>query len=353
MRLGLRRMRGDAERRWRCRASAACSQRESRQRSRVDLRGVDLATGRCRFALASSRRSSPVSAIHLASTSSESGSASCRTDACHLETRRNTRPAAGRSVARRRRSAGAGRSGRRTRPRRCAALDVRAPDADEAELAVHRPLLLAHAGTQQLARGLLGAPLTAGIERELRDDPAPSAVALPDLGRRAARRCPTAARSPPAPRRPEREPSAVPGSAPGSPGEEDHALRVTRNLCEGAHHHRLTAAVRLRQRDRRPQTSVELVAELRHQPPLILRKLDVPFRDENLAMTRFHPQKAHRPDYARCTPSVLATSWPCEAAFLTALGLLLASPWPSSWLRNDRGHLRALADAVQLERTLG
>ena len=59
-------------------------------------------------------------------------------------------------------------------------------------------------------------------------------------------------------------------------------------------HHGLTMAVSVRERDRGPQSGVQLVTELRHQPRLILGKLDIPFRDENLAMTRFHPKKAHR-----------------------------------------------------------
>src|SRR5438874_83404 len=36
-------------------------------------------------------------------------------------------------------------------------------DPDEAEVAVHRPLLAVDAGAQQLARPLLGAPLAAGV----------------------------------------------------------------------------------------------------------------------------------------------------------------------------------------------
>src|ERR1700691_3940813 len=83
-------------------------------------------------------------------------------------------------------------------------------------------------------------------------------------------------------------------SAPGGAGEEDHALGVAGHLVERAHHHRLAPAVGLRHRDRCPQTGVELAAKFRHQPPLILRKLDIPFRDESLAVTRFHPQKTHR-----------------------------------------------------------
>jgi hypothetical protein len=47
------------------------------------------------------------------------------------------------------------------------------------------------------------------------------------------------------------------------------------------------------------------VAEFRHQPLLILRQLDFPLCDENLAVTRFHPKKTHRqimPDGGR-TPA--------------------------------------------------
>src|SRR5579875_1573994 len=95
--------------------------------------------------------------------------------------------------------------------------------------------------------------------------------------------------------------------------EEDHALSVTRNLGEGANHHRLTVAVLVRQRDGGPQSFVQLAAELRHQPLLILRKLDISLRNENLAMTRFHTKKAHRqimPDRWRAAAPVPCCSRP-------------------------------------------
>ena len=63
-------------------------------------------------------------------------------------------------------------------------------------------------------------------------------------------------------------------------------------------------AISVRKGDGRPQSGVQLVAEFRHQPGLILGKLDIPLRDENLAMTRFHPKKAHRqsmPDTSRAS----------------------------------------------------
>ena len=74
-------------------------------------------------------------------------------------------PAAAR--ARRPRSACAGRPGTR-RPGGAhapvgLAAGVLAAHADEAEVAVHRPLLVVHAGAQQLAGALLGAPLATGV----------------------------------------------------------------------------------------------------------------------------------------------------------------------------------------------
>lgn len=64
--------------------------------------------------------------------------------------------------------------------------------------------------------------------------------------------------------------------------------------------------VRMRERNGGPQPRVQLVAEFRHQPRLILRKLYIPLRDDNLAVTRFHPKKAHRqsmPDAGRGSQS--------------------------------------------------
>jgi len=100
-------------------------------------------------------------------------------------------------------------------------------------------------------------------------------------------------------------------------GERRSRARRRAHLGERAHHYRLAPAVGLGHRDRGPQASVELVAKFRHQPPLILRKLDVPFRDENLAVTRFHPQKTHRrimPDGGRASLYLVVF----EAALLTA-----------------------------------
>lgn len=105
--------------------------------------------------------------------------------------------------------------------------------------------------------------------------------------------------------------------------EEDHAFGVARYLGERANHDRLSMPIGMRKRDGRPQPGVELAAELRHQPRLILRKLDIPLRDDNLAMTRFHPKKAHRqsmPDADRA-PNYF---WAAALTRLRPAGLLAA-----------------------------
>src|SRR5262249_6279346 len=56
-----------------------------------------------------------------------------------------------------------------------------APHADEAEVAVHRPLLLVDARLQELARALLGAALAAWVVRRARDDRPAGLVALERL----------------------------------------------------------------------------------------------------------------------------------------------------------------------------
>ena len=94
----------------------------------------------------SAARSPPRSDIHLASTSSASGSRSPSGGLGAIrETRRSTRSGARRYRCRRRRSAGADRAGIRSRRR------SDAPDRDEPELRVHRVLLRGDDRAQELA----------------------------------------------------------------------------------------------------------------------------------------------------------------------------------------------------------
>ena len=129
------------------------------------------------FAWRDQARSSPVSAIHLASTSSESGrresaiapgqvgelDAVLAQQAARLRHVGDDRLVRVDQVGVRAASAGAA-LGAAASPRGLARASVEPPvDADEAEVAVHRPLLVVHAGAQQLAGALLGAALAAGV----------------------------------------------------------------------------------------------------------------------------------------------------------------------------------------------
>ena len=136
-------------------------------------RGSTWRPGRCMLALVIRRRSSPLSAIHLASTSSESGS---RARAVGLGLVREldavlVQQAAGLRQVGDDRLVRVDQVGVRdaleVRPARlsCGRRRLAAPHADEPEVAVHRPLLLVHARLQELAGALLGAALAAGVVR--------------------------------------------------------------------------------------------------------------------------------------------------------------------------------------------
>ena len=138
--------------------------------SRWTCRGSTWRPGRCMLASAMRRRSSPLSAIHLASTSSESGSRGepygprlvRELDAVLVQQAAGLRQVGHDRLVRVDevgvRDAAQVASGESSR-----ALRLAAPDAQEAEVAVHRPLLLVDARLQQLARALLGAPLAARV----------------------------------------------------------------------------------------------------------------------------------------------------------------------------------------------
>ena len=141
------------------------SQRASRARSRRTRSGSTWRPGRCMFASPIRRRSSAVSAIHLASTSSESGSRALpygrgwsgnatqyslsSSPVCgHVGDDRLVRVD----------QVGVGRV-----PAPPGARPSAAPHAQEPEVAVHLPVLLVDARAQQRAGALLGAPFAAGV----------------------------------------------------------------------------------------------------------------------------------------------------------------------------------------------
>ena len=216
------------------------SQRARRARSRRTLLGVDLAPGQVHVGLADQpplvggqRHPLGEHVVGVGQPGAAVGPRVVRErDAVLVE------QLAGRR-ARRRRSACAGRSGRRTGAGRAvSALAEPAPHAQEAELAVHRPVVLVDARAQQLARALLGAAFAAGV---IADRRAGAPARRPQLARpRRARASASAGRAPTAARRArrggaEREPSAASasrGCAAGGAREEDHALGVAGNLVE-------------------------------------------------------------------------------------------------------------------------
>ena len=274
-------------RRWRSRRSR--SQRPRRQMSRWTWRGSTWRPGRCMFALEIRRRSSPLSAIHLASTSSESGS---RARAVGLGLVREldavlVEQAAGL------RQVGHDRLVRvdQVRVRDAAQVLVErlaAPDPDQAQVAVHLPLLLVDARLQELAGALLGAALAAGVvrgdalargaglARGRGDAPAALEVREHDLpeerddddrrgaegdGHRGAYCAPPAARGKKMTR-------------PASRGISSNARTISASRLPDSRLHR----------NRGPHALLELTAELRDEPLLVLADLDVALGDQLLAV---------------------------------------------------------------------
>src|SRR3954471_24793135 len=75
--------------------------------------------------------------------------------------------------------------------------------------------------------------------------------------------------------------------------EEDHPVGGARDLLERAHHLGLPAAALGLHRDRGPHPLLELAAELRDEPLLVLAHLDVALGDQLLSIARAHPQELH------------------------------------------------------------
>src|SRR3954469_25251033 len=197
----------------------------------------------------------------------------------------------------------------RGRPWPLRRLRHRAPDADEPEVAVHRPLLVVHARAQQLARPLLGAPLAPRVVRGARDDRAARALALHRLSDRRQEQIPQQGDDDDADGDGGKQHFGGPSPRPrfsGSAGrsrEEDDALGVARYLLEGLDHLRLAASGGRTARHGGPETLVELPAELLHQTLLVFGHADVALRDEDLSVARLHAQELHRrADYVKGGP---------------------------------------------------
>ena len=220
--------------------------------SRWTCRGSTWRPGRCRLASAIRRRSSPFSAIHLASTSSESGSRGGAVRARlvrELDAVLVEQPAGLRQVGDDRLvrvdQVGVGHAARgRGAVVGDRAGGLAAPDAEEAEVAVHRPLLLVDArlaGARGRAarrgardRGRSGAvvALARGLLRARRRVERRSSHGRLISHSRARTTIAVAQRAtvmpPPALLRPA-----------GRAREEDDAVGVARDLLEGADHLRL------------------------------------------------------------------------------------------------------------------
>ena len=171
------------------------------------------------------------------------------------------------------------------------------PDPDEAEVAVHRPLLVVHARAKQLAGALLGAPLAAGIvERQLLEPFAAAAGGLVALRRSIAPRISGADRTRAIRASASRANSIASWAvSPRGARKEDHALRLDRNVAEVLDELRLaTPAAGVRRRDRRPHALVELAPELLDEALLVLLHARIALGEENLTMTGLHAQELDR-----------------------------------------------------------
>src|SRR3954454_14720300 len=85
----------------------------------------------------------------------------------------------------------------------------------------------------------------------------------------------------------------------GGAGEEDHTVGLTRDLLEGADELGLTAPRLALHRNRRPHPLLELSADPREQPLLVLADPDVPLGDQLLAVAGTHAQELHPPIMSR------------------------------------------------------
>ena len=169
----------------------------------------------------------------------------------------------------------------------------RAPHPEEAEVVVHRPLLLVDARAQERAGTLLGPALAAGVigprgrALSVRAEPRPRLVEAGDdqVGEQRQRdegsRC----------ERQQHGPESLPAAR--RPREEDHALGVTRDLLEGLDHLRLATAAPVGLGHRGPEPRIQLTAKFLDQSQLILGDLDVAFGQQHLTVAGLHPQEAH------------------------------------------------------------
>src|SRR3954469_10240069 len=178
------------------------------------------------------------------------------------------------------------------------------PHAQEAEVAVHRPLLLVDAGAQELAGALLRTALTTGVVA------AGLAAAARLLAGAARVHAPVQPRQRDLPEQGEHDDRggaqrdghrgrpALPGAA-RSAREEDDAAGVPRDLLDRAPHLRLPPAGLGDRRHRRPHAVVQLAAEELDEALLVLGDIDVALGDQLLAGARSHAEELHRTDYAR------------------------------------------------------
>src|SRR5829696_1748982 len=186
------------------------------------------------------------------------------------------------------------------RERRLAVAALATPDADEPEVAVHLPLLVVHARLQELAGALLGAALAAWVvARQAVAVGAAGAVGAEDLdpaGDRRAQHLPEQGEDDDRGDGEGEDHARAPAnltSAAGGAREEDDAIGGAWDVLERTDHLGLAAARLGLHRDRGPHPLVELAAELRDEPLLVLGQLDVALGDQLLAVAGAHAQELH------------------------------------------------------------
>src|SRR5215210_1387231 len=131
-----------------------------------------------------------------------------------------------------------------------------------------------------------------------------------------------------------------PSSAARRPREEDHSLCPGRDLAVLPDQRGLAAtAARVDRGDRRPHALVELSAELRHEPLLVLANPAVALRQKQLALPGLHAQEAdHR-------AGIMSRVWPrprrvgpdaCRLSHFPPAFPTSSTARPMSWTRLGR-----------------
>ena len=210
----------------------------------------------------------------------------------------------------RRRSAGAGRSGRRRARRRCRPASSgpsawRAPHADEPEVAVHRPLLLVDARLRSSARARCSARRSRPGSYDHRSAaPAPARRERAPAARssRAAGSALTAGASAtsavaPSARAARRPPAYLPPAARGKKITRSASRGIVVERADHAAPRAGPAAPASAPRPTVPASSWRRNSSISRCSSSA--QLDVALGDQHLTVARLHPQKTHAADYVK------------------------------------------------------